>query len=324
MPGCQLVEQLAEQERVASGRAVARRREARDRLGQALAYDRGRRLLGERGGSQHMRVRRGDDRVEELLVGVGLCRPGRRNEQDWDVLEALGQEHQPAQRGSVGPVQVVRHQHQRLLGREVRDEPEQPLQRAEKTFLGAGLALIGAKHGRRRLGPAREELRPLRDLPLKQLAYHTERERAVELRPRLRSARTPAASAMTPTERKSSVLPTPAWPSSTTSPPSPAAARATSARMPSSSRSRSSSSRVHVSASIIRPTRAAWRSRRGRVRTSTSAPAFVRVLPSAVRTMSDSEVERGELSDNCLVPGVAAQPGEHVCPVREARLDRCG
>ncbi len=117
------------------------------------------------------------------MVGSGLGRPGRRDEQYGQLLEALCQEHQPAQRRGVGPVQVVRHQQQRLLRGEAGDHRQQPLQRAEEAGLGACLPIIGAEHGRSGLGSAGHELRPLRHLTLEELAHQAECERAVELGP---------------------------------------------------------------------------------------------------------------------------------------------
>ena len=180
--GGQLVDQLAEQERVASGRAVTRRREAVDRLGEVAVHECGRRLLRERRGAQHACGGRRHQRVEELLVGPGLGRAGGRDEQHGDVLEALGQEHEPSKRRRVRPVQVVGHEQQRLLRRQVGDQPEQALQRAVEAVLGGALAIAGGEDGGSGLGTSHEEIRRLRHLALEQLADHPERERPVELR----------------------------------------------------------------------------------------------------------------------------------------------
>ena len=164
--GGQLVDQLAEQERVASGRAVTRRREAVDRLGEVAVHECGRRLLRERRGAQHACGGRRHQRVEELLVGPGLGRAGGRDEQHGDVLEALGQEHEPSKRRRVRPVQVVGHEQQRLLRRQVGDQPEQALQRAVEAVLGGALAVAGAEDGGSGLGASHEEIRRLRHLAL--------------------------------------------------------------------------------------------------------------------------------------------------------------
>jgi hypothetical protein len=66
--------------------------------------------------------------VEQPLLGAGLRRPRRPHDEDGDVLEALGQEGQPAQRRGVRPVQIVGQEQQRRPCGQVGHEPDEPLQ----------------------------------------------------------------------------------------------------------------------------------------------------------------------------------------------------
>lgn len=120
--------------------------------------------------------------VEQPLVGAGLRRPRRLRDEDGDVLEALGQEGQPAQRRGVRPVQIVGLEQQRRARGQVGHEPDQALQRGEGVAIGLRRGAGDAEHRGGRLGGAGQKLGGRGGLALEELAHEPEGEGAVELR----------------------------------------------------------------------------------------------------------------------------------------------
>jgi len=67
--------------------------------------------------------------------GVGLLRRSRAGEQrEWQAFEPAGEVEQPAQRGLVGPVQVVDDKQRRVPKSEVGSEPVEAVQHRERRF----------------------------------------------------------------------------------------------------------------------------------------------------------------------------------------------
>ena len=121
--------QPADQQRIASGGAVARLDER--------GGDRGAVALGEHCGRRIERQRRELDRCRERrrakrTLARGGGRPLSRQHQCRDGVEPVRKELQEPDRGAVGPVQVVDDEQLRPLRRQRGDEPIQAVEHAER------------------------------------------------------------------------------------------------------------------------------------------------------------------------------------------------
>ena len=174
------VQQLAQEQRVAARRGVARAAELVRRAGaQALPRQRGRGGLAER-----PRVQRdgGGARGHLAPQGAGLVdgRASREEHRDREPLDPLREEGEEAQRVPVDPVAVVdEHEERRLVG-EVDDQPVEAVQRLEAR-VAAVLPRRAREQSRRGTGGARERIGRRVERRLEQLAHHAERERLLEL-----------------------------------------------------------------------------------------------------------------------------------------------
>ena len=125
-------EQLAQQQRVPAGHACARGAEALVGLGAEPRPHQ----LGDRGAAQGAGVDRVGDRVvldlgDQRGIGSRVRAPQRRADQRRHVLEPADEVGEVAKRGAVAPVQVVHRQQQRPVGRHVRRQPVEAVQRRE-------------------------------------------------------------------------------------------------------------------------------------------------------------------------------------------------
>ena len=190
-----LVQQLREQERIAASHLHARLDEPRVR--------RSRQLGGDQRAHGRPRQRR---RPQKLRSGIGEqhCRlggengvkwPGRQDQRDRQPLKPASDERQRARRRRIAPLQIVDHQHQRRIGRNIGSEPiEAVLPPVARIVLGHA----PRRTARRRDGSPREQVRrqrrrttkPALTLPtvglheqaLEQLEHHPVREPLLELR----------------------------------------------------------------------------------------------------------------------------------------------
>ena len=185
--GVQRGEQLAQQQRVAAGGAVAGGAEQVVRLlAQAGPDQRRDRRGAQRARADDRRARTAGDLPEQGGVGARIGRALRGGDEDRLALQAAGEVGQPAQRRPIGPLNVVDEQHQRPVDREVERQPEQAVQRGERALgLGGGIRAGrrlehgpggGRGSGQRRLallGPPQREL--------EELSHDAEGELALEL-----------------------------------------------------------------------------------------------------------------------------------------------
>ena len=181
------VEQLADEQRVPSGHAVAGVAEPVWRLWpEALAHQARDRRLAQRTRSQHGHRRIGGQLGQQraVLAGLGVARG--HDEQDAQFLDAPREVAGERHRAGVGPVQVVDHDDHRAAVGDVHEEPEQPVQQLE---LRVGpvrpRALEHRAGGAGRLGEQQLALlaRGGAHGALEQLAHDAEREAPLELRP---------------------------------------------------------------------------------------------------------------------------------------------
>jgi hypothetical protein len=151
-------------------------------------HEHGDRRLAQRRRAHGLRQPRGDQVVRRGVVAERPVGPQRRHEQDGEALDPAREERDPAQRGGVGPLQVVDGEHERPAVRQVRQQPVEAVQRRERDV--ALRRAVGA-HGPERLarqgGGAGEQplaigLRCGLEDRLEQLAHDPERELALELR----------------------------------------------------------------------------------------------------------------------------------------------
>ena len=228
--------------RVVSKHAVHERR-----LGVELGlHERGDARLGERLRAVQARHRRGREPVQQRLLGARLGGPRADRQQHRQVLHPARERVQEAQARRVRPVRVVDHDQQRLLGRQVRREPVEPVQRRVRRVLRRP-RVRGGEH---RLGEprgAREQ--PRRGAPRRRRAARRRRagarsrtrSRAPAARPwRVRTLK-PCSAASARRTRSSDVLPCPAGASSSATDPAAARAACSCAARPASSAPRSSS-----------------------------------------------------------------------------------
>ena len=115
----QVREHLAQEEWVAAGRANARGDERVRRLAAGRRHEGRDPRLRER---RQLHPRRARD-LADRAGGVGRGGAHRSEQSDGRVGEARGEVAQRAQRGRVGPVEVVHEQDERSLGREVLHDP---------------------------------------------------------------------------------------------------------------------------------------------------------------------------------------------------------
>jgi hypothetical protein len=170
-------DQLAHEQRVSARRRVARGHEGVvGLLTRSLREDAGNRLGAERARRQR---HGGDlaDGVEQVLVGIGLARPDRGQQQDRQLLDATRQVGEKAQRGAIRPLEIVDGKQQRPLFGEVENHPEQSVQHGEPTLAGT-VALRAGEVGEHRSGRIGYLARPRGRF--EQLARHAEAELALE------------------------------------------------------------------------------------------------------------------------------------------------
>ena len=126
------------------------------------------------------------DLSDQRGIGARVRAPQRRADQRGHVLEPPDEVGEEAQRGAVAPVQVVHGQQERPVGRHVRCQPVETVQRREGRIRGQPVALRvrGLEDRacrRRRAGqPALASL-AVRERRLEQLAHDAERKLALEL-----------------------------------------------------------------------------------------------------------------------------------------------
>ena len=187
--GLERSQELAEQQRVAAGRGVAGVAErGLGRLAEPLAHQRLGAHAAQRAGLDGPRVRVVGDLGEQRRVGARLAAAHGHRQQDRQPFEPSREVGEEAQRRPVAPVEVVDGEQQRLLGREVRGEPEEPVERGERRHaaaVGPRREVGRAEDGGRRCGRAGERLRAARRIGhgrLEQLAHDAEAELALELR----------------------------------------------------------------------------------------------------------------------------------------------
>ena len=176
-------QQFREQQRVPARGLEARLHERRFGVELGL-HERGDARLGERLRAVQTRHRRRRESVQQRLLGARLGGPRADREQHRQVLHPARQRVQEAQARRVRPVRVVDHDQQRLLGRQVRREPVEPVQRRVRGVL-AVLRVRGAEH---RLGEPRGAGEQPRaaflvgrvQLDVEQLAHDPEREVALQ------------------------------------------------------------------------------------------------------------------------------------------------
>jgi hypothetical protein len=179
-----LVQELADEERVAAGRLVAGGAEGRagtrvDRGPHPLADGR----AGQRGRAQEPCPGIGDEAAQHLAL---LLRPraGAEHQRDGQVLEPAGEEAEEAHARLVRPLGVVDAHEQRTVGGEVRAQPVQAVQPCV-----GGLVLARARvleHRAGQTGGAGQPAVALRVVGreqrrLEQLAHDAEGEGAFEL-----------------------------------------------------------------------------------------------------------------------------------------------
>ena len=183
-------QQLDEQERVAAGRAMARRRE-RAAPRPPRASRRAGAVAASLSGPGRTRPGRGlgGELAEQRRVAAELAGAQGGDERDRQVLEAPGEVRDEPQRQLVGPVGVVDDEQQRRLLGEVRREPVQPVQERVGRALPrplAGRRRLEAEQLRRQPRAALQQPPPLgrrgrAQAALEQLARDAEGELALEL-----------------------------------------------------------------------------------------------------------------------------------------------
>ena len=119
------------------------------RGGQPLAHQRLRGVLPERTRAQRRLGRRGQQLRQQLGLTRGLARADGAEHPERQLVEPAGELHEPAQRGRVGPVDVVDDEQRRPAGGQVGGQPDQPVERG-----------VHRVAGERRLGRRRIERAP--------------------------------------------------------------------------------------------------------------------------------------------------------------------
>ena len=128
--GAQRLEQLGEQQRVAPGRLVPGVRE-----GLVRSQELGRGALAQRERVHGDRERITDDLRQQVRARVPLDRPDAAEDRDGQAVEPADQVGQVAQRGLVGPLQIVDGEQDRRGLREVEGQPVEPVQDRERRVL---------------------------------------------------------------------------------------------------------------------------------------------------------------------------------------------
>jgi hypothetical protein len=178
------VHKLGEQKGVALRSGVTGRAERLIcAVAEAVAHERRRRLLAKRRRMDHPARRRGQHPVDQHVVGARLVRTQGDAHLRVDAVEPDEDVGEGAQRGLVGPVQVVDAEHQRRQRRHVGDEPVQPVQDGEARRLVLGLRLEGGRGEGRRAGQQRVALARGRggEDGLEELTHDAEGQLALEL-----------------------------------------------------------------------------------------------------------------------------------------------
>ncbi len=142
-------EQRPQQEGVAGRHRVTGAGEPGHRGGQPLAHQRLRGVLPQRTRAQRRLGRRGEQLRQQLGLTRGLARADGAEHPERQLVEPAGELHEPAQRGRVGPVDVVDDQQRRPAGGQVGGQPDQPVERG-----------VHRVTGERRLGCRRVERAP--------------------------------------------------------------------------------------------------------------------------------------------------------------------
>ena len=131
--GAQGLEQRLEEERVPSGRGVARRHEGRLRLdAEDLLRENACRFLPQGRRAEHCSRRIADDREQQLRVAAHARRPGGDEHEQRQALEPPLEMREPAKRGHVRPVQVVDGEERGPAERQVRRDPVEGVEHRDR------------------------------------------------------------------------------------------------------------------------------------------------------------------------------------------------
>ena len=148
-----LVEQLADEERVAARHLEARADEPIVRLARTAGRRPARRPPPRVSGDRTQQLGGGiADERRRLGRQRGIERPGREDQRERLPLEPARDERERARRRRVAPLQIVDDEHERRIGGEVRGEPVQAV-------LPRVAGIARGRTGRRRLATPRRALR---------------------------------------------------------------------------------------------------------------------------------------------------------------------
>ncbi len=180
-------DQLPEQQRIAAGGRMARRRERLvGMLAQPLAHKVGRRRVAERSGPYQYRQRVADDLGHKRGPRASGAGPHRADDGHPDPVEPADEVVEEAEGGLVAPVKVVDGDRQRRVRRQRDGEPVERMQHRERGILGTAAAACGAGRGAEHLARsgdrAGKRLDVIRfEVALEQLPHHPECEIDLEL-----------------------------------------------------------------------------------------------------------------------------------------------
>jgi hypothetical protein len=153
---------------------------------QRLARKLGGRALAQRGRPDDRGQRIRHDLREERGVLARLGLPDAGDDQHLEILDPGQQVREPAQRGQVGPVQVVDHEQERLLGGDVGRQPVETVQHPQGDVCRRLRKVGGLEERDRELRRAGEHLGALllgelNQVRLEQLPDESKREGPLEL-----------------------------------------------------------------------------------------------------------------------------------------------
>ena len=182
-----LPEQLADKERVSSGREQARTHELRRRLAiEPPSCQLGNRRLRERLRPDHAHLGRQRELVQQRLAGRLLAEANGGKEPEWDAIQPRGDVRKPPERRQVGPLDVIDEQDHGPQRRQVHREPVEAVQHRRDLCGLARRCVRLVERSRSERARTREQstalvLRRAREHRLQELAHHAERELALQL-----------------------------------------------------------------------------------------------------------------------------------------------
>ena len=180
--GLERVQQLADEQRVAAGGAVARLPERAVGLAAQPARDEvADGVLAQRAGPDVCGGRVVGDLGQQRRVGRRVAAAHAGGDQHGLTFEPAHEVGEEAQRRAVAPLQVVDLEQQRALGREVERQPVQAVQSGERRVAACRHAVAGGGEHDLRGGRGAGQRRRVGDHALEQLADDAERELALEL-----------------------------------------------------------------------------------------------------------------------------------------------